>query len=333
MAVLAQYCDRWKDLDLRIEETMVSRLNSIRHRLPWLETLRIQNPKESQSWCRSRELNIFELAPRLRNLSLGYGISHTSVKIPWHQLTELNVHVTNITECMETLQLVPNMVKCTVYALSRFPAAPIPPQNFPILTFSRLRSFSVLRLAPPEEIFRHLKLPIIHALHIACENDGTDSLLSGQSLMLLLSCSSHTLCKLEIGCLDARDSAHIFHCLRATPSLTELTLRGSGGWVTTDLLRLLTCLPEIAVLVPDLEVLEISDHSIPFYECVRMIESRWWVATGAQLKKLYIEMVRAEDWQAGVANLKTILKCRQEGMMISVFTKCNRDLLNSSRTT
>src|ERR1700734_1333979 len=103
--------------------------------------------------------------------------------------------------------------------------------------------------------------------------------------------------------------------------------------VTTDLLHLLTCLPEIAVLVPDLEVLEISDRSIPFYECVRMIESRWWVATGAQLKKLYIEMVGGEDWQADVANLKPNLKCRQEGMMISVFTKCNRDLLNSSRTT
>jgi hypothetical protein len=82
IAVLAQYCDRWKNLDLRIEEKMVSRLNSIRHRLPWLETLRIQNPRESQLWCQSQELNIFELAPRLHNLSLACGISYTGVKIP-----------------------------------------------------------------------------------------------------------------------------------------------------------------------------------------------------------------------------------------------------------
>jgi hypothetical protein len=50
-----------------------------------------------------------------------------------------------------------------------------------------------------------------------------------------------------------------------------------------------------------------------------MIESRWRVATGAQLKRLHIEMVRAEDWQMDVANLKPVLKYREEGMAISIF--------------
>lgn len=325
ISVLALYCDRWKDLDLRIEEKMVLRLNLIRHRLPWLETLRIQNPKASQPWCRSQELNIFELAPRLRNLSLGIGISHTSVKIPWHQLTELKVHVTDIIECMSILRLVPNVVKCTMYALSRFPTTLISPENMPILTLSHLHSLGILRLAPPEDILRHLYLPIIDALHI--ENERTDSLLSRESFTSFLSGSSRTLRKLEIGCLNGRDSAHIAQCLRATPSLTELTLRGSGFWVTTDLLRLLTRLPDVDALVPDLEALEISDRSIPFDECVRMIESRWSVATGAQVKKLSIKMVMEEDWRADVADLKPLLKCRQEGMMVSVLNEWNKDLL------
>ena len=328
IAVLAQYCDRWKDLDIRIEETMVSRLNSIRHRLPWLETLRIQNPRESRLWCQSQELNIFELAPRLHNVSLARGISHTSVKIPWNQLTELNVHAANFNECLETLQLVPNLVKCTVYALSRFQTASLPSQNSPVLTFSYLRSFSIFCLGPPEGIFRHLKLPIIYAFHIACETDRhEDSWLSRQSLMPLLSCSSHALRKLEIGRLIARDSAHIAWCLRATPWLAQLTLRGSEDWVTADLLRLFTRLPDIEVLVPDLEVLEISARHIPCYECMSMIESRWRAPASAQLKRLHIGLVSPEDWQMDV--VKLLLKYRQEGMAISIITKGNRDLLET----
>jgi hypothetical protein len=96
--VLVQYCDRWKTLELCIPESAIPRLRSIRHRLPSLESLSIQNPKESQFW--SHEFSIFEFAPRLSKLSLGPGIFHDArFKIPWHQLTELTAHIKNITEC------------------------------------------------------------------------------------------------------------------------------------------------------------------------------------------------------------------------------------------
>ena len=139
--------------------------------------------------------------------------------------------------------------------------------------------------------------------------------------MSLLSCSSRTLRRLEIDCLHSwEDSARIAHCLRATPLLTELCLRGrgSGSWLTTDLLRLLTRQPNVDVLVPDLEVLELSDQSIPCYDCMGMIESRWWVAAGAHLKRVHIKMVRREDWLIDAEILKRLLKCRQEGMVISI---------------
>jgi hypothetical protein len=60
---------------------------------------------------------------------------------------------------------------------------------------------------------------------------------------------------------------------------------------------------------------------------MRMIESRWRVAAGAQLKKLHIEMVSAKPWQTDVVDLKPLLKYRQEGMVISIVTKSQRDLL------
>jgi len=224
IAVLTQYCDRWQKLDLCIPESMVSRLDSIRDRLPWLKTLRIQNPTESRSW--SHELSIFEFAPQLCHLSLGCGISHTRLKIPWHQLIWLEAHVNDTDECLGTLQLVPNLIKCRVCRKSdvQFPKASIPSQNISILSFPHLRFFRVLHLPCLDKIFKHLELPNIHALHVAGENkQAKDAWFSRQPFISFLSHSSHTLRKLEIDCLRAcEDSAHIVRCLRATPSLTEL---------------------------------------------------------------------------------------------------------------
>jgi hypothetical protein len=142
--------------------------------------------------------------------------------------------------------------------------------------------------------------------------------------MTLLSCSPHTLRKLVIYRLDEHeDSAHIAHCLQAAPSLEELYLRGSGGWVTADLLRLLTRQANIEVLVPALEVLEINDYSIPCYHSMDMIESRWRVLEDdddarARLKRLRFEMSQAEEWLVDAEILNRLRKCRQEGMDISI---------------
>ena len=320
ISVLVQYCDRWKTLELCIPESAIPRLRSIRHRLPSLESLSIQNPQESRFW--SHEFSIFEFAPRLSKLSLGPGIFHDArFKIPWHQLTELTAHIKNITECLEILQLVPNLIKCIVYNASSTSEASIPLQNTSIVTFPRLRSFSVLHSVRPDEIFKHIQLPIIHALHVAYNDErksGEDSKWFSQQPFIAPLSSSHTLRRLEIDCLRVcEDSAYIVRCLRAVPSLKELCLRGSGGWITNDLLRLLTHQANIDVLVPALEVVEIRDDSIPSFECMSMIESRR-VTVGSYLKRVHIEMVMTEDWLVDAKILNRLRKCRQEGMVISI---------------
>jgi hypothetical protein len=99
----------------------------------------MENPASSMSSYRG--FDIFEHAPRLRNLSLGRRIPHLSVKIqiPWHQLTELDAHVRTTIECLETLQLVPNLVKFTVYSPSLYQKVSIRPHNIPFLTLAHLR--------------------------------------------------------------------------------------------------------------------------------------------------------------------------------------------------
>ena len=331
ISVLVQYCDRWKILELCIPESTVPRLKSIRYRLPSLESLSIENPKTPRLW--SHELNIFEFAPRLRNLSIGHGIFHARLKIPWHQLTELTAHIKNITECLEILQLVPNLVKCTVYNASSTLETSILLQNTPILTLPHLHSFRISSWVRPDEVFKYIRLPIIHTLHIAHDNERQSSKdlmwFSQQPFVSLLSCSSHTLRKLEIDCLYVReDSARIVHCLQAVPSLEELHLRGSGGWVTAELLHLLTHQANIEVLVPALEVFEIRDHSIPCYDCMSMIESRR-VMVGTHLRRVHIEIVMAKEW-LDAEILNRLRKFRREGMVISIVNIMkNWDLLDS----
>ena len=329
IAVLVQHCDRWRHLDLRIHPTMVPCLSSIKHRLPWLESLRIQLPTRH-----FHELDIFEVAPRLRILFLGPNILHTMLKVPWHQVKDLHAHVDTVTKCLETLQLMPNLVKCTIQA-SPMSKASILLHDIPILTFPHLRFFHILQLHP-DEIFNNIKLPIIHTLHVSYYNKWKRredlKWFSRRPFMSLLSCSSHTLRKLVIDHLDeSEDSARIAHCLRASPSLEELCLRGgSFAWVTADLLRQLTRQANIEVLVPRLEVLEISGYSIPCHHSTSMIESRWRIGddddAGARLKRLHFEMSYmswVKEWLVDAEILNRLPKCRQEGMVISIMEDGN----------
>jgi hypothetical protein len=82
------------------------------------------------------------------------------------------------------------------------------------------------------------------------------------------------------------------------------------------------------VLVPALEVLEIRDDSIPFFQCMSMIESRQ-VMVGCYLKRAHIEMVMTEDWLVDAEILNRWRKCRQEGMVILIVNiSKHRDLVD-----
>jgi hypothetical protein len=212
------------------------------------------------------------------------------------------------------------------------------PHNISVLTLSHLRFFCALSIRP-DNIFNHLRLPAIHAFRIRYQDKWERSntrWYSRQPFMALLSCSLRKL-EIEDGLDEYEDSTHIAHFLRAAPALEELHLRGpSYSWVTADLLHLLTRRPNTDVLVPALEVLEISSESIPCGPSTSMIESRWWIAKedgcgGARLKRLQFKMSVSEDWFVDAENLNHLRKCRQEGMVISIigyYRYCQEDLLD-----
>ena len=326
IAVLVQYCDRWKRLDIRLHPSMMSYLDPVRHRLPWLESLRICD-QDSSEW--PQKLDLFEHAPRLRSIRLPSGLSHPMLKVPWHQLTELHASFATLTKCLETLRLAPNLVKCTMDCWDY----PIQSHDI-VLRFPHMRSFHVFAPSCPMEIFRHVELPILHDIYVVYRREqyASGSWLSQQPFLSLLSHSSHTLRILKVKGLYRQDSVHVEHCLRATPSLIKLSLRGSKMWLDSNLLRLLTrhSSPDAnALLVPDLEVLVIGDESIDPHLCAVMIQSRRQMADntcGARLQRIRVELRWTANWP--LYSLESLRKCREEGMDISIIdTMSNRDAL------
>ena len=329
IAVLVQFCDRWKDLDIALPFTTMSCLDSIRHRLPLLESLRICYQHSSERW--HRELNLFDYAPRLRGLCIKGRIPYHMLKIPWHQLTELDAPFHSIAECFETLQLSLSLIKCTVDN-SFGPSGDIsdPESRTITIQFPHMRFFKITSPDYSSDIFSCVKLPILHELHVAyqCNDFVIPSWLPQQPFLSLLSHSSRTLRKLKLGSLyKYTDSAYIAHCLRSLPSLTELSLRGWRGWLTADLLGPLTRGPLVNAgnyLVPNLEVLEIHDSAIDIYCSANMIESRWWfeddIYGGARLTSVRFELQNIKSWLIEPGILRKLLKFRHGGMDIEIIS-------------
>jgi hypothetical protein len=166
IAVLVQFCHRWKDLDITLPFTTMICLDSIRYRLPLLESLRICHQHSLERW--RQELNLFDYAPRLRGLYIEGRIPYRMLKIPWHQLTELDAPFHSIAECFETLQLLPNLVKCTVDK-SFGPSGHIsdPKSRTITIQFPHLCFFKITSPDYSGDIFSCVKLPVLHELHVA----------------------------------------------------------------------------------------------------------------------------------------------------------------------
>jgi hypothetical protein len=346
---LVKYCDRWKHVEINLPSPMLLRLYSVRHRLPWLESLHIS--KQDIRFHLPLALDIFDFAPRLRILRIDSRILLGKLKVPWNQLTELDAHYTSVTACLSILQLVPNLIKCKMHCDSWVnPTDSILSHPMPILRFQHLQSLCIDTIGNPGVLVDHLELTVLRDVHIIYDysirqNSDEESWLSQQPFISFLSRSSHTLRSLVI----TNELAHgqprpiLTKCLQATPSLVELKVGGVNGWFTPDTLDQLTCRSASAelrtYLIPELEVLEIGESSINPQLFTDMIESRWRMAesngTIARLQNVRFELGQPVEEDDGIIcnpikfdaeTLDRLRNYQHEGMNISIV-----DVLDGSK--
>lgn len=317
---------------------MIQRLYPIKHRLHWLESLQIRTQNSSYLW--PQELNIFEYAPQLRSFYLDHGIPHNMVKVPWNQLTELHARFEDLNGCLSALQLVPNLVKCAIICTSGW--ADSVSHTIPILRFPHLLFFYVsVSVDQPNQIFSHVQFPILHDIHVKYPADSNGQWLIRQPFISLLSHTSHTLRNLTVDCLSCTaQSTQIAHCLRSTPSLIQLTLHGSNGWLTAGLLLPLTCqsisIAAETYLLPRLEVLEMDDDTI-IDSCIfaDMIESRWRIVEGGRratrLRSARLTLFDFEDDILDGETLEKLRRLRDQGIDIQIIGGRHHKRLNLLR--
>jgi hypothetical protein len=300
------------------------------------------------------ELDAFECAPRLHNVGLDLSVSAQRLRIPWNQIQMLVFTVRDVTECLESLQMMSNhrllYLGCIGTGTRGLPR--IVSRRFPTIRLPYLKILRIHGVEQPNCLFDHLELPVLHTIYATdIRSSPVEGLwLSQQPFLSLLSRCSHTLRKLVI--IDAHtlsgDILDLRLVLQAIPLLAELVVQRAPGWLSADVLNRLTRHKDAEVeLAPHLKVLDIAETyiSLPLPLFADMIISRWRVDKDRHHPVERINSVRLQlcdpsdgDHQGYHPDpnvLKRLSNCRVEGMDIMVtYASCHirgiRDLLNAS---
>ena len=243
--------------------------------------------------------------------------------MPWVQLTEFKGFFENVTR-LQTLQLVPNLVKCTLHCdawNSQFHssvALHVPKVHFSKLLFLRLNIAGI-----PTDLFNHLEVPILCAIHI----NGIikhSPWISGQPFISFLSRCSDTLHSLSL-----KGPSDMNRCLDAIASPTRLTVVDFHECVASDILgQLVFPLPGAKLgscLLPELEVLKLGGTTKNLQLLADVIQSRLVgsdMGSMARLSKVRFGLPKYDGDDSGFPNVDPqiaarLRSCRTKGVDIS----------------
>lgn len=312
--------DRWQDLVFQTTDAFIAGLRSARHRLSYLQTLSITNDKFETY---PHTLDTFEIAPRLRSLTLGPGVSLTWLRIPWSQLTHCDIFTCQMTinGCFEVLDNSPNLVECT---LALHYQGAVAHQPRPLIQHKHLRALSIsirknLDIGP---LLDNLTLPALQAFSIHCDNAAP---WAHSQFLSLLSRSACLLLKL---CLhfDFKQFAddELIHYLQLLPSLCELELQRECARTTLTssfLVRLTRHVPgddQNDCLLPNLRVLRLDIYSRKIGKVFAdMIESRRCLDTNISGNVLLETVVLSERFiRLDKATISRLINCSNGGLNI-----------------
>jgi hypothetical protein len=208
MQVFLRYCERWYDIHLCIPQPVMQALSSAKNRLPRLQKLCIVGSMDES-------INTFEYTPQLHHLHLSAAITPSIIKIPWNQLRYFNTGWRRVDNCLELLQLTPNLEECTVAPPRMDSPSPHPPVHL-----SHLRTINIHGNAP--RLLEKLLLPNLRELVVDL---GGHSLTSASQLISFLS-----RCSLEFlsfnAALNQLSDLDMIRILETCSSLEQFDLRG-----------------------------------------------------------------------------------------------------------
>lgn len=265
LELLVPECTRWHDVTFSPSPSEFGLLSQVRGNLPLLESLSLLH-----SIAPTSIIDAFEIAPKLRRLTLSRPYKIVQMRVPWHQLTHCDMTTHNISDTLHVLStLAPNLVQLKTFLYT--PVLP-EPGRCPIVTHSRLSSLEMMSYHKTSNSYflDHLTLPALRDLSVVWQT---------REVVSLLSCSACNLTKLDMF-MRVSDAHNMMELLQHTPELQELFL--SFGtmvqWMTV--LEVLKLSPEVR-LAPKLRSLSLTspfghgESDLDSADFVGVIDSRW----------------------------------------------------------
>jgi hypothetical protein len=266
ISTLTPHCTRWEDVTFDIPlSNFTDKLGVIKHRLPRLKSLVFDQAGRDLPF-----IDAFEVAPQLHNVELCSGISVSTLRIPWSQLTRCIVGARALDECFQVLELCSSLIDVVFFDSLE----PGPDGSRQHLQLPNLQSiYFLFPISPLTSLFDYLTLP---ALVDFTFFEGPWDQLSFVSLLQRSDCH---LQKLQFRTTHLYlDETDLETLLQLTPSLTVLNLSGASPIMATATLDRLTNrgLSDPRCLLPKLQTLRLS-HYADFINgaFADMIESRW----------------------------------------------------------
>lgn len=310
---------RWQDVEIFALRDTVDGLSPIRNALPLLQSLalRMYGTNVVQP-CRC---DAFELAPALRMVDLGFGVSPTSFKLPWTHLTNFSSRHTPYTptECLEILRLCPNLTSCSLGLISDYPIE----STTPHLRHCRLINFRISPESNHGSFFDCLTLPALRTVCLDPQKTSRSNSWPGQQVLDLLQRSLCTLEKFTWG-LDSVKIENIIRCLESMPDLKELQIMPVLGHSLPELLKsLMLGAPDETEtrLCPKLQAVQLSiDHSFDVGALSAFIRSRRNIETvrdGTDRFKCIRLLSHLKSWEPKTT-LRDLKEFQDDGLDILV---------------
>lgn len=284
---------RWKRASVVLSQSMVlANLSSIKGRLPLLESLYI-----NVTFCEvsMRPIDLLENTPNLRRIELGSRVWLEASPSTFHQLTHLKlgaVHV-SVTDCLEILQLSPNLVELGMVCKPWFGEKATLSHPMPMIHLKHLKEMTFhVPHSNPSALFNHLDAPSLRQFSIFYYLRREWSSNAHTAFISFLHRSSQSLTSLNIFAFTTKGEEEIYgpcllEYLRILPSLTTLRLEGStSAWVTDQVIEDLTIRSHPPTLLPMLEDLTIHWLTLGPYLFADMIGSRWNLVDTDSCRKL-----------------------------------------------
>jgi hypothetical protein len=329
MDAIANHSERWHSIDFVLPSFCYGHLERVRGHLPNLQYINI----EKEFWQPSRfpSLDLFSAVPQLRHLSL-WGSVSSDFHFSTDNLIKLHMGRERTDICLNMLRDCPRIIDCTFEGFLNANDALI--HVLPDQLESLDVHFDCTYTDQISDVFDALTTPALRNLTcIATSLRHSFPHCNFISLMARSSCSLRALTLIDTKTSDDQ----LIECLRATPTLEELSLTRTH--TTKKILQMLTLRAGLSsILLPKLKTfkqLHQSDLDLP--ALASFLRSRWDIAESAptntepppsfvRLQSLDVD-ARACKATPDVHTMAELQRFVKEGMTIRLRT--NRPLRHS----